>query len=144
MHLIFICFLEIHDKFNIHLILRQRLQEKFKKMRNFFIYGLTLVLLVQLYVAPPVGKEEKQQKEDFMYNTEGLTKEQAQDQEYFRYLTQVVGQLEKDEEFKKILNNASEEDIRSGKLAEHLDLVGNGVRYEYHQAKLCQSQQQKH
>ena len=108
-------------------------------MKNFFIHGLILVLLVQLYVAPPVGKEEKQQKEDFMYNTEGLTKEQAQDQEYFRYLTQVVGELEKDEEFKKILNNASEEDIRSGKLAESFDLVKKGVRYESHQEKLCQS-----
>ena len=35
LHLIFICFLEIHDKFNIHLILRQTTR-KIQKNEKFF------------------------------------------------------------------------------------------------------------
>ena len=80
-----------------------------------------------LYIAPPVEREEKQAKEE-LYKTDNLTKDQAQDQEYFRYLTQIVGELEKDPDFKERLSNATEEDIKSGKIADHLDLIGHNVR----------------
>lgn len=109
-----------------------------------YCYGvILLVFVIHRIVAPPVGKEEKKGKEDYMYNTEGLSTEQAQDQEYFRYLTQVVGELEKDPEFKKILNNASEDDIRSGKIAEHVDLVGHGIRQKLDEVKRMEVEYQR-
>ena len=90
---------------------------------------MILSILFECYVAPPVGNAEEKKLEDkAKFDTEGLSKEQAQDQEYFRYLTQVVGELEKDPAFKEKLHNASEEDIKSGKIADHVDLLGLGVR----------------
>lgn len=90
-------------------------------------------LIGQLVAPPPVERNQAEMTDNWKYNTEGLTKEQAQDQEYFRYLTQVVGELEKDADFKSVLNNATEDDIRSGKIAEHFDLVGHHIRYK----RLC-------
>lgn len=90
---------------------------------------LILLLLIEYHVAPPVGKEQKQFEDSMRGNTDGLSAEQAQDQEYFRYLTQIVGELEKDPSFKEKLNNASEEDIRTGKIADHFHSVGVSVRF---------------
>lgn len=100
-------------------------------MSRTFILPLVFSLFIGLYVAPPVDREEKKIKEGIkeeLSKTDNMTADQAQDQEYFRYLTQVVGELEKDPEFKQKLNNATEEDIKSGKIAEHIDLLGHGVR----------------
>ena len=90
----------------------------------FIIFGL-----IHQYVAPPVEKEKKEFQDSMRGNVDGLSHEQAQDQEYFRYLTQVVGELEKDEQFKSKLNNASEEDIKSGKIADFFPEVGRTIRY---------------
>ena len=97
-------------------------------MRIFCITYIFISTFIGLYIAPPVDREEKKAKED-LYKTDNLTHEQAQDQEYFRYLTQVVGELEKDPDFKEKLNNATEDDIKSGKIADHLDFIGHNVRY---------------
>jgi len=110
-------------------------------MKTFFI-PLILTLLIGLYVAPPVDREDKQMKED-MYKTDNLTADQAQDQEYFRYLTQVVGELEKDPEFKEKLNNATEDDIKSGKIADHIDLIGHNIRAKLDEVKRMEIEYQR-
>ena len=91
-----------------------------------FLFFFISYVLIGLHVAPPVGKKEAE-KPLVPLNETG-TEEERQDAEYFRYLSQVVEELEKDPEFKSKLHNASEEDIRSGKIAHYLDLVGHGVR----------------
>ena len=105
---------------------------------------LLLLLCVGLSVAPPPpgGKEEAEAK-DQMYDTDGLTSKQAQDQEYFRYITQIVGELEKDENFKHMVQNVSEEDVKSGKLADLLDHVGHNVRKKMDEVKRLEVEYQR-
>lgn len=55
--------------------------------------------------------------------------------EYNKYLREIVNVLETDPEFKKIIENASADDIKSGKIAEHLDLVGHNVRTKLDELK---------
>ncbi|XP_057317281.1 nucleobindin-2-like isoform X1 [Hydractinia symbiolongicarpus] len=104
---------------------------------------LLSLLIGQLVAPPPVERNQAEMTDNWKYNTEGLTKEQAQDQEYFRYLTQVVGELEKDAEFKSVLNNATEDDIRSGKIAEHFDLVGHHIRQKLDEVKRLEVEYQR-
>merc|ERR1719427_89476 len=78
-----------------------------------------------------------------LYNSDNMTKDQAQDQEYFRYLTQVVTELEKDPAFKAVLNNATEEDIKNGKIIEHMDLVNHGVRQKLDEVKRLEVEYQR-
>ena len=59
---------------------------------------------------------------------EELTLEQAQDKEYYRYLTRVVSELKRDPVFKEKLDNATEQDIRSGKIAEEIRHVRVSIR----------------
>jgi len=99
-------------------------------MNRLVLAVLVAICLVDQYVAPPVDKQKKEMEDTMRGNTEGLTQEQAQDQEYFRYLTQIVSELEKDEKFKNRLNNASEEDIKSGKIANFFPEVDISVRYD--------------
>lgn len=55
--------------------------------------------------------------------------------EYERYLKEVVGLLESDPEFRKKLDAASEADIRSGKIAQELELVDHNVRNKLDELK---------
>lgn len=55
--------------------------------------------------------------------------------EYERYLKEVVGLLESDKEFRAKLDNASEADIRSGKIAQELELVDHNVRSKLDELK---------
>ncbi|XP_037034652.1 nucleobindin-2 isoform X4 [Bradysia coprophila] len=48
--------------------------------------------------------------------------------EYERYLKEIVEALESDPEFRQKLNNASEDDIRSGNIAHELEYVNHQVR----------------
>uniref|UniRef100_A0A8D8S0G7 Nucleobindin-2 n=1 Tax=Cacopsylla melanoneura TaxID=428564 RepID=A0A8D8S0G7_9HEMI len=55
--------------------------------------------------------------------------------EYNRYLNEVVEALESDPEFRKKLENASEADIRSGKIAQELEYVNHQVRSKLDELK---------
>lgn len=55
--------------------------------------------------------------------------------EYERYLKEVVGLLESDPEFRKKLDSANEVDIRSGKIAQELELVDHNVRSKLDELK---------
>ena len=87
-----------------------------------FLFVLTLYFSSSIGRPRPVEKEE----EDPQKKAEA---------EYLRYLGQVVEIMEQDEEFKKKLHNASEDDIRSGKIAEHFDLIGHQVRSKLDELK---------
>lgn len=87
---------------------------------------LFLVLAItEMCYAPPVTKnkdKEQQQPEDG--DIGGL----EDYMEYHRYLKEVVNALESDPEFRKKLETAEENDIRSGKIAEQLEFVSHHVR----------------
>lgn len=55
--------------------------------------------------------------------------------EYQKYLKEVVGILEADPDFKKRIEASSVDDIKSGKIADHLDLVGHNVRTQLDELK---------
>lgn len=76
-------------------------------------------IFIQLCGAPPVTKQRDEEKE-----TDGL----EDYMEYHRYLREVVTALESDPEFRKKLEQANEDDIRSGKIAKELEYVSHHVR----------------
>lgn len=112
-------------------------------MRTKTLVAFILCGLVHQYVAPPVEKEKKEFADSMRGNTDGLSIEQAQDQEYFRYLTQVVSELEKDERFKLKLNNASEDDIKSGKIADFFPEVDKSIRRKLDEIKRIEIEYQR-
>lgn len=112
-------------------------------MNKLLLMTLVIFGIIHQHVAPPVGKEKKQFADNVRGNTDGLSAEQAQDQEYFRYLTQIVGELEKDEKFKAKLNNASEEDIRSGKIADYFPEVDVSIRRKLDEIKRMEVEYQR-
>eukprot|EP00111_Clytia_hemisphaerica_P017834 TCONS_00052731-protein len=112
-------------------------------MNKFSLVILLIFGLVQQHVAPPVEKEKKEFQDNMRGNTDGLSHEQAQDQEYFRYLTQIVGELEKDAKFKAKLNNASEDDIKSGKIADFFPEVDVSIRRKLDEIKRMEVEYQR-
>ncbi|OQR72374.1 nucleobindin-1-like [Tropilaelaps mercedesae] len=80
----------------------------------------------------------------FIFFSSDLTKQTAALQrlnqkimnlEYGRYLAEVVKILETDKEFAKKLENISQDDIRNGHVATHLDLVDHKVRTKLDELK---------
>lgn len=97
-----------------------------------------------MYVAPPIRRKEKLEAEKAEENAKSTAaNKDAQDQEYFRYLTQVVQELEKDSHFKEKLANASEEDLKSGRIAEHVDLLEYNVRAKLDEVKRLEVEYQR-
>jgi len=115
--------------------------------RNLLSLLFVGAVLIGLCVAPPPRKREAKKEEPKKTEEDDKpvdqSKNEQQDSEYFRYLTQIVGELEKDEAFKAKLHNASEEDIRSGKIAEGLDLVKHDVRTKLDELKRQEVEYQK-
>ncbi|KAI4469754.1 nucleobindin [Holotrichia oblita] len=88
------------------------------------------LLLITIFaygcIAPPVTKNKEQPNEEV--DSDGLENYM----EYHRYLREVVNTLENDPEFKKKLEKATEEDIRSGKIAHELELNNNSIEDPTH------------
>lgn len=101
-----------------------------------------LLVFVGFIVAPPVDKQEKASN-DHMYDTKGLSDKDAQDKEYYRYLTQVVKELEKDPTFSKMLDNVTDEDVKSGKVVHMLDVVGHKIRKKVDEIKRVEVEYQR-
>ncbi|XP_043286653.1 nucleobindin-2 isoform X2 [Venturia canescens] len=96
-------------------------------MRPLILFGL-LILAVQQSVAPPVTKEKSESEdgkkdENSNYEDDGMDKVL-----YSRYLKEVLEVLEGDEDFRAKLQNATEEEIRSGDIAKGLDFMHHGLR----------------
>lgn len=100
---------------------------------------LALAAYIGQIVAPPVGNARKEEGDQA---TE-LNLQELQDQEYFRYLTQVVGELEKDPEFKAKLHNATEDDIKTGRIADGVAFLSLGVRRKLDEVKRLEIEYQR-
>ena len=57
------------------------------------------------------------------------------DPAYVKYLKQVIEILEEDENFSKKLENVTEDDIRSGKIAEEIDFASHHIRTKLDELK---------
>lgn len=90
--------------------------------------------LAVLCVAPPVRKDKK--KADTETEAKG-------DPEYARYLKQVIEILENDDDYVKKLLNASEEELRTGQVADDLDLVKHDVRTKLDELKRQEVERQR-
>ena len=55
--------------------------------------------------------------------------------EYHRYLKEVVNILESDKAFKSMIENASTEDIKSGRISQHLEFVDHNIRTKLDELK---------
>jgi len=90
---------------------------------------IVLLLFVSVVTAAPVGKQKPppaatENHEDPMNQVE-----------YERYLKQTVELLGGDANFQRKIQNATEEDIKSGRIAEHLGVVSGGIRSKLNEAK---------
>ncbi|KAG5886570.1 hypothetical protein JTB14_011282 [Gonioctena quinquepunctata] len=90
------------------------------KMRQ--LVFVCLLFIIQMCFAPPVSQTKKESNEDS--DIGGL----EDYMEYHRYLKEVVQTLESDPEFRQKLENADESEIKSGKIANELELVSHNVR----------------
>lgn len=95
---------------------------------------LFVIALAVLCVAPPVRKDKKKADTE----TEGKG-----DPEYARYLKQVIEILENDDDYVKKLLNASEEELRTGQVADDLDLVKHDVRTKLDELKRQEIERQR-
>ena len=107
-------------------------------------FACLLISFIVFSVAPPVDKSAKSDR-DGMYHldTSNMTDKEAQEQEYYRYLHQIVGELHNDPAFAKAVDNVTEEDIKSGKVADLIDLVGHGVRRKVDEMKRMEVEYQR-
>ncbi|CAF3983636.1 unnamed protein product [Rotaria magnacalcarata] len=95
---------------------------------------LSIFFLITTIGAPPVGENVNKNKKT-VDSKEDSSDEALNNLEYSRYLKEVVEILENDPEFKKKLENASLDDIKSGNIAQHLGLVQHHVRTKLDEAK---------
>jgi len=101
------------------------------------VKNLTILIGCVLFVYCVLGKPIKKEKEP---ESDAKDNEES---EYLRYLGQVVEILEEDEEFKKKLHNATEDDIRSGVIADRMDLVSHNVRTKLDELKRMEIEYQR-
>lgn len=64
--------------------------------------------------------------------------------EYERYLKEIVEALESDPDFRRKLNEASEDDIRSGNIANELDYVNHQIRNKLDEIKREEIERLRH
>lgn len=104
-------------------------------------YACLLVTVLTLHgiVCPaiPLATEAPMKFDDQEHHTpnETIEKDPILDLEYHKYLKEIVSILETDENFKKQIENASVEDIKSGKIANHLQIVNRNVRTKLDELK---------
>lgn len=94
------------------------------------LLAIFLVVLTCCYAPPVQPKQESKPKDEDL-------------PEYARYLRQVVEVLEKDEDYVKKLMNASDDDLRSGKVADDIDLVKHDVRTKLDELKRQEIERQR-
>ncbi|XP_033330765.1 nucleobindin 1 isoform X4 [Megalopta genalis] len=111
------------------------------KMQYFLLLALTCTV-VQYVVAPPVN-QKKDEKLDIENEIEDPD-EMADFVEYRRYLMEVVQVLESDPEFRAKVKEASQEDIRTGKIADHLQFVDHNIRTRLDEIKRKELERLRH
>ena len=96
--------------------------------RDELLVLLVLAVLLLIVHCKPVQKPEKPDAAKEQWKKE-------EDPSYVKYLKQVVEILEEDEHFSKKLENVTEEDIRSGKIADEIDFASHHVRTKLDELK---------
>lgn len=100
-----------------------------------FIVLFAVMLLVHCKpVQVPKDKEANQAQKDWR---------KEEDPAYVKYLKQVIEILEEDENFAKKLENVTEEDIRTGKIAEEIDFASHHIRTRLDELKRKEIESQR-
>ena len=105
--------------------------------------GSGLALIVVLFALVFVARSKPVQKPK---ETEGTKKDdwrKEEDPAYVKYLKQVIEILEDDENFAKKLENVTEEDIRSGRIAEEIDFASHHIRTRLDELKRKEIESQR-
>jgi hypothetical protein len=105
---------------------------------NCFLFAS--LLIINYCVCPPVNPNQEKkvnakQNEEHHNVNETIENDPILSLEYHKYLREIVNLLETDPAFKQMIENASAEDIKTGKIAAHLDLVGHNVRTKLDELK---------
>ncbi|KAJ0183992.1 hypothetical protein K1T71_000415 [Dendrolimus kikuchii] len=90
---------------------------------------LCVLFVLHCSYAPPVSPDKSKEKDS------EIKEDLDEYMEYHRYLKEVVQALESDPDFRERLEKADEDDVRSGKIAEHLDFVNHNVRTKLDELK---------
>ncbi|XP_028417212.1 nucleobindin-2-like [Dendronephthya gigantea] len=104
--------------------------------RGAFYTIVVLLSLVILVHCKPVQKPNDSEKKKDEWRKE-------EDPAYVKYLKQVIEILEEDENFSKRLENVTEEDIRSGKIAEEIDFASHHIRTKLDELKRKEIESQR-
>ncbi|CAF0785461.1 unnamed protein product [Adineta ricciae] len=99
------------------------------------IYLLHVCVLLAAVGAPPVVENARRGKAPAPSSNNEDSDDMIDKLEYGRYLKEVVEILESDPNFKRKLEKASADDIKSGNIAEHLSLVQHNIRSQLDEAK---------
>ena len=112
-----------------------------------------VVLLAGLVVCPPVDQNAKKTEttEEYKFDpnvhhdvNETIEHDPILALEYNKYLKEVVSVLESDPEFKKRIENATSEDIKTGRIATHLDFVHHNLRSKLDELKRKEVERLRH
>lgn len=103
-------------------------------LRLLLLCTIAVTLLVNVVVCPPVNPAAASTPGAEVVN-DTLEHDPVLNLEYHKYLREIVNILETDPEFKKIIDTASADDIKTGKIAQHLDLVGHNIRTKLDELK---------
>jgi hypothetical protein len=107
---------------------------------NLFLF-VFVALAIGVCVCPPVNPNAPKADDTAHATThansanETLEHDPILSLEYHRYLREIVNVLETDPAFKQMIENASADDIKSGKIASHLELVNHNVRTKLDELK---------
>ncbi|KAK4305012.1 hypothetical protein Pmani_023072 [Petrolisthes manimaculis] len=101
-----------------------------------------LACVLTLSAALPV-KEKKQQQQEHQQQQEDKEQEEL-NLEYGRYLKEVVQALESDPNFRKKLEGAQVDDIKSGKIARELHFVDHNIRTKLDELKRRELERLRH
>jgi len=103
---------------------------------KFTIALIYFLVLIDVIGAPPVVDNARQDRiKPNQREQPDDSNDDLDDLEYGRYLKEVVNILEKDPEFKKRIEGASTDDIKSGRIADYLSLVQHKIRSQLDEAK---------
>ncbi|XP_042231036.1 nucleobindin-2-like isoform X2 [Homarus americanus] len=109
-------------------------------------WGVLLALALALVEALPVKEKRPEEHKEEQQHKEG--EEQSEDWElnleYGRYLKEVVQALESDPSFRKKLETAEVDDIKSGKIARELHFVDHNVRTKLDELKRRELERLRH
>ena len=113
------------------------------KTNYFSAYALYvgfIVLIIGACVCPPVLPDAKKDHPTDSNDHKNSANETIEHDpilslEYHRYLREIVNVLETDPAFKQMIENANADDIKTGKIASHLELVNHNVRTKLDELK---------